>query len=106
MIKVFIMSVKHQSQGHKVKSVGTHRRVLSEEAQMYNIKVLVHNIQKLQPKLKFYTIRSVTKVTRSKFLVEMEIEMERSCHNEHLCKISKTNYLPIKKYSKVKVFNK
>jgi hypothetical protein len=42
MVKVFIMSVKHQS--HKVKSVGTHRKVLSEEAHTYNIKVLVHNI--------------------------------------------------------------
>jgi hypothetical protein len=32
MVKVFIMSVKHQGQGHKVKSVGTHQKVLSEEA--------------------------------------------------------------------------
>jgi hypothetical protein len=34
MVKVFIMSVKHQRQGHKVKSVGTYRKVLSEEAHM------------------------------------------------------------------------
>jgi hypothetical protein len=34
MVKVFIMSVKHQSQGHKVKSVGTYRKVLPEEAHM------------------------------------------------------------------------
>ena len=52
----------------------------------------------------FYKLRSVTKVkiTRSKF----SAEMGRSCHNEHLCKMSKTYYLPIKKYGKVTVFNK
>jgi hypothetical protein len=34
MIKVYILSVKHQGQGKKVKYVGTHWNILSEEAHM------------------------------------------------------------------------
>jgi hypothetical protein len=47
MVKVINMWVEHHGQGHKVKSVGIHRKVLSEETVMWNIKALVHTIQKI-----------------------------------------------------------
>jgi hypothetical protein len=39
-VKVFNMQVKHERQGRKFKSVGTHGRVLSQGTLMRNIKVL------------------------------------------------------------------
>jgi hypothetical protein len=39
-VEVFNMQVKHQGQGHKVKSVGTHRKVLSRGILMWNIKAI------------------------------------------------------------------
>jgi hypothetical protein len=42
-VKVFSKYIKHQVQGHKVKPVGTHGKVLSQQTLMWNIKIQVHN---------------------------------------------------------------
>jgi hypothetical protein len=56
------MQVKHQSQGYKVKSFGTNGKALSLGILILNIKVLVHTIQKLKPRLIFWKDGSNTKV--------------------------------------------
>jgi hypothetical protein len=70
-VKVLNMMVKHQGWGHKVKSVGIHGRDMSQGTIMWNIKVLVHVIQKMQPMLKFSVSKSniKVKVKRSNLLV-------------------------------------
>jgi hypothetical protein len=43
-VEVLNMQVKHQGQGHKVKSVGNYGKVLFQATLMRNIKVLVQKI--------------------------------------------------------------
>ena len=64
----------------KVKNVGTHGKVLSQQMYICNMKALPLLVRKLSPRLKFFESRSnfKVKVTRSKTLVPNE----RTCHKE------------------------
>ena len=55
---------------------------------MPNMKAVSVTIKMLLPMLKFFKSRSkvTVKVTSSKFMVPLE----RSCHKDHTCQISKT----------------
>jgi hypothetical protein len=104
MVKVFSQQVKYKGQGHKVKSVGTHGKLLSQETLMWNIKVLVPTIQKTKPRLKYSISRSITRdrVTKSMFSYPWKGLLTRNTHVK--CQSPSTYHS--KDIAKVKFFNK
>ena len=62
-VKVSNEKVKFQGQGHRVKHVGTHGKVLSQSILILNIKTLAITIQKLLARLLKNRSNSKIKVT-------------------------------------------
>ena len=78
--------VKLKGQGNKVKSVGTHRKVLSPKnsCEISKSSTLALTVHKLLVKLKFFL-----KGSNSRVKVNRLVPTERSCHKEYPCEISK-----------------
>ena len=85
-VKAFKKGVNLPGQGLKVKNIGTHGKVLSQEIFMLNIKALALTVQVIG-KVKFF--KKWVKLQSQGHKVKNNVPKERSYHRKYSCEIPK-----------------